>query len=300
MPTLKHRQDYISGHFTAMASPCEILIDTLDEAIAIDACILAEKEALRIEQKFSRYREDNIIYQVNTKKSVKVDDETARLLDYAEKLYHLSDGLFDITAGVLRKIWRFDGSSHTPNQDDIDALLQFIGWEKVHWDNPNITLLEGMEIDLGGIGKEYAVDRAAHIIQSYLSSRKLKISILVNFGGDITVLGPESGKGRGWLIGVDTGIDGSTDKENQSLIELEHGGIATSGDTRRFVVRDGKRLGHVLNPKTGWPVNDAPSLITVAANTCTDAGMLCTLAMLHGPNAENFLIEQGVKHWVRW
>lgn len=301
MPTLEHRKDYFSCRFTAMASPCEVLIDTQIESIATTACNIAEKEARRIERKFSRYRKDNIIHHANTGQTIKADEETARLLDFADKLYQLSEGLFDITAGVLHKVWQFDGSSNNlPDQNTIDDLLPYIGWDKVHWENPNLTLPEGMEIDLGGIGKEYAVDRTAHIIQSYFTAQKKNVSVLVNFGGDISALGPGIQNGRAWLIGVDTGIDGTSNNENQTLLELNRGGIATSGDTRRFVLIEGKRFGHVLNPKTGWPVRNAPSLVTVAASTCTDAGMLSTLAMLHGADAENFLKEQGVKYWVRW
>lgn len=300
MPTIEHRQDYISCRFSAMASPCEVLIDTQDRSIAVTACNLAEKEARHIEHKFSRYRNDNIVHQINTGHTVKVDEETARLLDYAEKLYNLSEGLFDITSGVLRKIWHFDSSNNVPEQNAIDAMLPYIGWNKVHWKNPEITLPAGMEIDLGGIGKEYAVDKTAHIVQSYLATEKQNISVLINFGGDIAVLGPDSKDARHWLIGVDTGIEGEVNNEKQALLEMARGGIATSGDTRRYVLKDGRHLGHILNPQTGWPVTDAPSLVTVAANTCTDAGMLSTLAMLYGSEAENFLKTQGVKYWIRW
>lgn len=300
MPTIESRQDYICGHFSAMASPCEVLVDTLDQEIASASFNLAEEEALRIERKFSRYREDNLMHEINCGKPTRVDEETARLLDYADKLYQLSDGLFDVTSGVLRKIWRFDGSSQVPDQAEVDALLPFIGWNKVSWQSPYIALPAGMEIDLGGIGKEYAVDRTAHLLQSNLIQNGHSLSVLVNFGGDIAVAGPDARTGRRWLIGVDTGIDVPGNNQNSVLIEMARGGIATSGDTRRYILSEGRRLGHVLNPKTGQPVSGAPSLITVAANTCTDAGMLSTLAMLHGADAENFLNKQGVKYWVRW
>ena len=300
MPIIEHRQDYISGSFNAMASPCEILIDTKDDSIASSVASIAEKEAKRIEYKYSRYRKDNIVYQINSGNNIAVDEETARLLEYADSLYHLSDGMFDITAGVLRNAWHFDSSENIPTQESIDELLPLIGWTKVEWNNPHIALPKGMEIDLGGIGKEYAVDRTAQLVQSYLSSLNHNISVLVNFGGDISVSKPENQKGRSWLIGVDTGIDSTERDKNQVLVEINDGGIATSGDTRRYLKKKNKRYGHVLNPRTGWPVRNAPSSVTVAANTCTDAGMLSTLALLQGEGAENFLIEQGVKYWIRW
>lgn len=307
MPTLELRQDYYVGIFNAMASPCEILIDTTDESIARKITNIAANEAIRIEQKLSRYRKNNIIHQINTGEKVTVDDETARLLDYSQKLFELSDARFDITAGVLRRAWKFDGSDNIPGQDDIEALLPLIGWEKIQWENPDITLPKGMEIDLGGIGKEYAVDRAAQQVQSFFDSQNLhsqQVSVLLNFGGDISVLAPKNHRGRSWTIGIDTGINGDTidhDKNNtHTLIVLTSGGVATSGDSRRFLIKDNKRYGHILDPRTGWPVQNAPASVTVAADTCTDAGMMSTLALLHGSEAETFLNEQGVDYWLRW
>lgn len=300
MPTSELRYGHRACQFHAMASTCEVLIDTLDESISIAVCKIAEDEAIRIEQKYSRYRKDNIISRINSGEPVTVDNETARLLDYAEKLYQLSDGMFDITAGVLRKAWRFDSSGNFPTQPKIEKLLSHIGWKQVTWKNPNIQLPEGMEIDLGGIGKEYAVDRTAALIKSYMDSENISHSVLINFGGDICVTGSQGSNGKPWLIGVDTGIDNSYSNQSNTLIELTAGGIATSGDTRRFLTKNGRRYGHILDPRTGWPVENAPSLVTVAADTCTEAGMLSTFSLLHGPDAENFLKTQGVKYWIRW
>jgi thiamine biosynthesis lipoprotein len=314
MTTLEQRQDYFVGQFSAMASPCEVLISTTNEPIAKQISDIAATEATRIEHKLSRYREDNIIYQINSGNKVTVDEETARLLDYAGKLFELSDALFDVTAGVLRHAWQFDGSDNIPEQAKIDSLLPLIGWQKAHWENPVIALPARMEIDLGGIGKEYAVDRAAQLVRSLLNKQDpnfQQISVLLNFGGDISVVAPDSQHVRNWTIGIDTGINGQlenqTDKlkppkvdNKHTLITMTKGGIATSGDSRRFLLKDHKRYGHILDPRTGWPVEHAPASVTVAAETCTDAGMLSTLALLQGSNAESFLKDQGVDYWLRW
>jgi FAD:protein FMN transferase len=299
MSSLEHRQDYFVGHFSAMASPCEVLIDTTNRDIALQAIDIALREAKRIEKKFSRYREDNIIYEINSGELVTVDDETARLLDYADKLFQISGGRFDITAGILRRVWKFDESDRIPKQSNVDKLLPFIGWKKVKWNNPVIQLPDKMEIDLGGIGKEYAVDRAALLVHSFLREQQQENSVLINFGGDISALGPEHQRGKEWIIGVDTGINEDKNDNKATLFTLSQGGVATSGDTRRYLQKDGKRYGHILDPHTGWPVENAPTLVTVAANTCTDAGMLSTLAILHGKKAEEFLKVQDVQYWVR-
>ena len=290
------QNDYIVGHFNAMASPCEILVDTLDKALATTLIETAMSEALRIEQKFSRYRTDNIIYQINHAdgKTVAVDDETANLLDYAEQCYQISEGLFDITSGVLRKIWTFDGSDKLPSQRQIEQQLQYVGWEKVSWSRPRITLKEGMELDFGGIGKEYAVDQAALSI-----ARVSSAPCLINFGGDIYATDARR-DGRPWVVGIEDPDNLDARQSYAPNIKLSKGAIATSGDTRKYLIKNGVRYGHVLNPKTGWPTRRGPRSITVAASTCTEAGILATLALLQNNDAEKFLKKENVTYWCEW
>ncbi len=274
-----------------MGSPCEVLTEaeSAEQAQVLATC--AAVEAWRVEDKYSRYIKGNIIDRINTAqgRAVDVDGETAQLLDFSVELNQLSDGAFDITSGVLRRAWRFDGSDNVPAAGEVETLLALVGWNKCHWRSPALKLPAGMEIDLGGLGKEYAVDRAV------LELRAIgDIPCLVNFGGDLAVTGPPTRR-RAWGIGIEDVDQARTSK----LIELRQGAIATSGDARRYLLRDGVRYGHVLDPRTGWPVVDAPRSITVAADTCTQAGMLATLAMLRGPTAEEFLDGQAEQFWCR-
>ena len=282
---------YWLGSFNAMASPCEILIDTDDEVLAKRLCKIAHDETLRIEAKFSRYRNDSALSKINRSngKPVTVDAETAQLLDYAEQCWRLSNGKFDITSGVLRKVWRFDGSDRIPSQTAVADLLKRVGWQQLEWRKPQLTLPAGMELDFGGIGKEYAVDRCAQ-----LCKQEGDVTLLINYGGDLYSSGPRRGD-QPWLVAIDD--PRRDDGKGVATLELKRGGIATSGDARRFLLKDGVRYGHILDPQTGWPVVNAPRSITVLANTCIDAGMLATFAMLQGGNAEQFLQEQQVVHW---
>jgi len=298
--SLEFRNDYWCGKFEAMASPCEILMDTTDRELAQELLTCAEAEARRIEQKFSRYRTDNIISQINQSQGdpVKVDEETAALLDYADQCYELSEGRFDITSGVLRRVWHFDGSDQIPSQQAVSTILQNVGWSKVKWQRPYFTLPEAMEIDFGGIGKEYAVDKTALLLA------EKNLSVLVNFGGDLYTNQVRRNV-QAWVVGIENptkvtrqqGKTGRHATHSVTEFELDRGGIATSGDTRRFLLKDGIRYGHILDPRTGWPVRHAPHSVTVAAGTCTEAGIIATLAMLHGKEAEGFLKAQNVKYW---
>ncbi|MCU7871114.1 MAG: FAD:protein FMN transferase [Candidatus Thiodiazotropha sp. (ex Lucinoma borealis)] len=290
-PTLKSADGYWKGYFQAMASPCDIFMEVDDRSVAKKLLQVAVDEAWRIEQKFSRYRQGNIVHQLNNNNGqpVKVDDEVAHLLDFAQQCWELSEGMFDITSGVLRRVWRFDGGSDIPEQAAVEAILPLVGWQHVNWSRPFFTLPEGMEIDFGGIGKEYAVDRTLLLLQ-----QMTKEGVLVNFGGDIHA-NSRTKDTKHWSVGIENPnqLDAAA-----GVLTIRKGALATSGDARRFLQRDGIRYGHVLNPKTGWPIEHAPRSVTVAANTCTEAGVLATFALLHGVDAEAFLKSQGVSYWL--
>lgn len=149
-----------STRFTAMASPCVVLVDTNDAILGAEVGEIVKTEALRIEAKFSRYR-PSVVTHINETagESVEVDEETADLIGYSMVCYALSEGLIDITSGALRRVWKFDGSGTVPTQDQVRDALRHVGWQRVHWERPTLRLQPGMEIDFGGIGKEYAVDR---------------------------------------------------------------------------------------------------------------------------------------------
>lgn len=286
------------GAFEAMASPCEILVDgqiSAQDCAHLIAC--AAHEAWRIEEKFSRYRTDNLVYRINHSNGepVQLDRESAQLISYAFECYQLSAGLFDISAGPLRRVWRFDGSEQVPDSQLLASTLALVGLDKCRWQPPFFTLPKAAEIDLGGIGKEYAVDRVLQLLQQHSPPG---VCFLVNFGGDLACHGPRQ-SGSPWVIGVQSTASHSPLQSASDAISLSRGAIATSGDTHRHLFFQGNKLSHVLNPLTGYPVSDTPQSVTVSAPSCTLAGMLATFAMLQGAGAEAFLAEQNVRCWVQ-
>ncbi len=274
-----------------MASPCEVLCEVKEQAEAERLTRLVASEAWRIEDKFSRYLPHNIMARINSANGepIKLDPETAELIGFSATLYDLSEGRFDITSGVLRRVWTFDGGDKLPAAAEISAILGQMGWQRVSWEPPVLQMPTGMQIDLGGIGKEYAVDCAMKILHS-----ETLHSCLVNFGGDLAATGQPKQR-KGWKVGIEAMQAGNQVADR--TLNLQVGALATSGDARRFILKDGVRYGHILDPKTGWPVPDAPRSVTVAADTCTQAGMLSTFAMLEGGAAESFLDAQGVQYW---
>jgi thiamine biosynthesis lipoprotein len=273
-----------------MASPCEVLIECEAESQARELITIAQQEAMRIEQKFSRYRDDNIVHRINNARGerLQVDAETTRLLDFAGHCYQLSDGCFDITSGILRRAWQFEPGARPPRQVDLDKLLPLIGWEKISWQSPDLEIPDGMEIDFGGIGKEYAVDSVHQLLKQATGA-----SYMVNFGGDCIASGPLA-QGKAWMTGIE---NPHCPGDASAVIQLKAGALATSGDVFRFIKQGNRRYGHIINPLTGWPNPNSPLSVTVAAPTCTEAGILSTLAMLKGKTAEIFLDQQGFKYW---
>ncbi|PKG84673.1 FAD:protein FMN transferase [Colwellia sp. 75C3] len=296
---LSQQKDGYSVSFNAMASPCEVLIQTQDKRVVeqISRCVSAE--VWRIEDKYSRYDSLSICSEINNSagKKIAIDEETYLLLNFAEQCYQLSDGLFDISSGVLRQVWSFSGLSgecqQFPSSIDVSKVLSFVGWQKVTYDQHSICLPQDMELDFGGIGKEYAVDRCILLAKEITDE-----PILVNLGGDLAVTGPRLNK-QAWQVAIEHPDSDALGQPQDMIVALVQGALATSGDARRYLIKDGIRYGHVLNAKTGWPITHAPRSITTVAPQCIQAGILATLALLQGEHAEQFLTEQDITFWAR-
>lgn len=275
--------------FQAMSSVCEIrLDDALGEGESVLALVAQQaiNEVRRIEIAYSRYRPDSIVSRINAaaggRDVVGVDEETASLLNFAQQLHGLSDGLFDITSGVLRRVWDFK-AARVPQTAALQEVLPLIGWSQVEWDGQAIRLPRaGMEVDFGGFGKEYAADRAMAVLHAAGQRHGY-----VNLGGDIRVLGPRA-DGSAWRFGVQHPRQAEA---TIASVELTEGALASSGDYERFFESGGRRYCHILDPHTGWPVCHWAS-VSVSAPACVAAGALTTIAMLKGAQALDFLAAQ--------
>jgi thiamine biosynthesis lipoprotein len=279
--------------FKAMGSPCELQIYAAKHLLAESASAQVIADVQRLEQLYSRYRPDSFLSAINrvaaTGGSIRVDAETASLLNYADTCQRESGGLFDITSGILRRAWRFD-RQQLPDETQIQALLAKVGWQRLRWNPPVLEFPEpGMELDFGGVVKEYAVDRAAVIAWEAGIRHGF-----INLGGDIRVLGPHP-DGEPWRVGV------RHPRQAGALIqslEVRQGALASSGDYERCIVLEGVRYGHILNPRTGWPVRHLAS-VSVLSDLCVVAGSASTIAMLKEEQGPVWLEALGLPHyWV--
>ncbi len=273
-----------------MGTPCDIQLYARTQAEARQVADAAIADVHRLEALYSRYRDDSFLSAINrvadTGGSIAVDEETAGLLNYAATCHDQSDGLFDITSGILRRAWRFD-QGRLPDPAQIQALLEKVGWHKLRWKPPMLEFpMPGMEIDFGGIVKEYAADRAAALCQGAGVRHGV-----INLGGDIKVIGPRA-DGSPWRIGI------RHPRHKEAIMQtilLREGALASSGDYERCIMVNGVRYGHVLNPKTGWPVRHLAA-VSVIANFCVVAGSASTIAMLKEENGPAWLDSLGLPH----
>ena len=245
-----------------------------------------EGEARRIEVKFSRYRETSVVSEINRnagRTPVAVDEETDLLVAAALDLANLTGGRFDPTVGVLRRAWDFS-SGRIPSPDEIEAILPLVNAGAVSRRDGTVFLRHaGMEIDLGGVGKEYAADRAAELLRA----EGIRAAV-VSFAGDVRTIGFR-GDGRPWKIGV---LDPRDPQRCRFAVRAPGDvGVATSGDYERSFSKDGVRYHHILDARTGWPSRGIASA-TVVAPTAFRAGQLSTASFLLGAEAGLALLEE--------
>nr|WP_184461107.1 FAD:protein FMN transferase [Zhongshania antarctica] len=278
-----------------MASPCELRLYATSQGFADRAAEAAIAEVDRIEQKYSRYRHTSVLSAINRAAggdAVTIDSETSALLQYADSAYQQSDGLFDISSGVLRRAWNFK-SGQLPSEREVANLVAVLGWPKVELTAGKVRLSQvGMELDFGGFAKEYAVDAAARVCAEQGIAHGL-----VDLGGDIRVLGPHP-DGSAWQIGI---RDPQQPTQAKLVVPLKSGGLASSGDYERFMVIAGKRYSHILDPRSGWPVENTFRSLSVVAPLCLLAGTAATVGLLKGViAAPAWLDELGLPHcWVQ-
>jgi thiamine biosynthesis lipoprotein len=270
----------VRGSRRAMATIFEVALPhgTPQALPAIEAAL---DQVDLLEAQLSVYRPESEISAVNRladRREVPVSPAVFDVLMRAAELSRATDGAFDITAGPLIKTWGFFfRNPRVPTADSLADARSRIGMYRVALDplRRTVRLAEGMEINLGSIGKGFALDQAA----SQLRRRFGVTSGLVHGGFSSAIaLGSMPGRDDGWLISIRHPIE---PKRTLAMVRLRNQGLATSAATYQFIDHDGRRLGHILDPRTGWPAESLASA-TIIAPTATDADALATACFIQG------------------
>lgn len=250
-----------------------------------------KKDAGAVESELSYYKDSSFVSILNREaheKEVVVPEHICRLIEKSIEFGEMSGGVFDITYKSTGELWE-NSKNRIPDEKTIEEKQRFVGSDKlsVNCTENKIKFAGiGVKIDLGGVAKGYAIDRAADIMKKHGVE-----NFIVNYGGDMLFCGNKGGKP--WSIGIK-----NPDKPSEILKKLEFGtsgckGVATSGDYERFFVIEGETFSHILNPKTGKPVKDARSVTVIGENaTLTDAAATAVSVALHEKEAVKKIMEK--------
>lgn len=268
--------------FRALGTHCEVQYVPPSPAAA--AAFEAEAVAwvARFEARCTRFRTDSVVGRINALAGsgewVALDEEMERYFDVCATLHTWSAGLLDVTAGPLERLWDYRvPQPRLPTDAELRAAQAKVGWTLVQRKPGAIRLpVAGMELDFGGWGKEYAVDRVVALARAQGIEQAL-----VDFGHDIFALGTPPGR-RAWHVGLE---DPQRPGTSCGSLAIHDRGVAGSGDYLRGFTLDGRRYGHIVDPRTGWPVDNGCQQVTVVAPSCLQAGILATTVFILGPVA---------------
>lgn len=266
----------------------EMIMGTLVEITAIPANEKAIKEAFnemrRMDALMNIYKEESEVSILNREGKIRVSKETLEVIKKSIEFSKLTGGAFDITCGPLVNLWkRANKKKKLPTAEQIKEAVSLVGYKKLALEGSWIRFKEkGMQIDLGGIAKGYAVDKAIEA----LKKNGVK-QALVNAGGDLYALGKAS-QGEKWRIGIQ---HPRQEGKILTIIKVKDEAVATSGDYQRYFMLKGKRFAHIVNPMTGWTVQDVPMSVTIIAPDATSADALATGVFVLGPEKGMKLIE---------
>jgi thiamine biosynthesis lipoprotein len=293
----QNRIELDSGHRLIMGTFARV-IAIAPSADTAAKCIDAAFEQLStVDEMMSDYSSDSEISGINNnayKGPVAVSEPTFEVIERAVQFSRQTDGAFDITVGPLVDLYHLaQKEANAPDKDKIAAAKSKVGFEKLKLDEQNRTVefaVDGMRLDLGGIAKGYAIDRAIEAMQKCGAN-----GAMVDVGGDIRVFGiPPKGKNK-WQIGLQDPCETSEIPIGSGkllmILELDNGAVATSGDYQRFVLIEGKKYSHIINTKTGSASGELSS-VTIICPNATDADALATAVSVMGAEKGLALIEQ--------
>ena len=248
-----------------LGSPFEITVVATDSVQAKLYTDLAISEVKRIENLVSDWIPTTQISQVNQNagiKPIKVDQEVFDLVERAIKISKLTSGAFDISYASMDKIWKFDGSmKQMPTEEAIKKSVEKVGYQNIILNPKDKTIFlknKGMKLGLGGIAQGYIADKIKEVLQE-----KRCTSGLVNVSGDINTWGKQP-NGQPWSVGI---INPMNKNKVFATFILDDSAVETSGSYEKFVVFNGKRYSHIIDPRTGYPASGIVSVSVFAKQT---------------------------------
>ncbi|MCX8239232.1 MAG: FAD:protein FMN transferase [Akkermansiaceae bacterium] len=264
--------------FQALGTVCEVQFRTGSVEGAKEFRAAALGWLRHFEERWSRFKSGSLLCQINAQAGlgpVEVTEEEEEVLRLCDHTYRVSRGLNDPTSFPLTRLWNDAGNRGVlPSQGEIDEVKELVSWPLVERGNGEVFLpRKGMALEIGGFGKEYAVDQLIAFAQKFGIE-----DCLVDLGRDVSALG-EPPHGPYWVVGVE---DAREEEAAAYRLAFTGKALATSGNGRRFRVIGGKKFGHIIDPRNGWPAENDLLTASCLADDCLTAGILSTNACILG------------------
>ncbi|MFT6181562.1 MAG: thiamine biosynthesis lipoprotein [Akkermansiaceae bacterium] len=264
--------------FRALGTQCEVQFRTESVEGAKEFRRVALSWLREFEEKWSRFKPGSLLCRVNAEagvRAVEVSGDEEEVLKLCEHTYRVSQGLIDPTSFPLTRLWDEAGKRDIlPTRDEVEEVRKLVSWPAVEWGSGVVFLPEkGMGLEIGGFGKEYAVDQVIAFAKQFEIA-----DCLVDLGRDVAAIG-EPPQGPCWVVGVEDARE-----EEAAAFRLAFTGkaLATSGNGRRFRMIGGRKFGHIIDPRSGWPADNEVLTTSCLADDCLTAGLLSTNSCILG------------------
>ncbi len=242
----------------------------------------AQREIYRLDRIFDR--REGEVNQLDFMSEAEVEDDVAQVIKKALEISQETDGAFDITVAPIMDAWGFYNKEYrVPDKSQIEALLEFCGYENIEINGNTLHSKNGATVDLGGIAKGYTSSRVSEIF----SKHGIKSGI-ISLGGNVETFGKRPDN-REWTVAIS---DPENPAEYIGTVSSQNNAVITSGDYQRFFEADGQKYHHILNPKDGYPVENGLRSVTVISSDSARADALSTALFVMG-------MEKGVEHWKK-
>lgn len=286
----KEKPDYLTLSGKAQGTTFNI---TYQDSLGRDFSQPVDSLFRLIDKSMSLWDSTSVISRINRNEpNVQVDEHFAAVFQKAKDVSEITGGSFDVTVGPLVKAWGFSVKKGLPPPDpvQVDSLRQLIGFQKIRLENGILQKADPhMEIDFNAIAQGYTVD----LISDFLEENGLK-NYLVEIGGEVRTSGIND-RAEAWKIGIDKPVENEKEGSRplQTTVALSGKSLATSGSYRKFVVREGKKFSHAIDPKTGYPITHNLLSVSVIASDCATADAYATAFLVMGMEKAMGMVVRG-------
>ncbi|UCF70012.1 MAG: FAD:protein FMN transferase [candidate division WOR-3 bacterium] len=279
------QKEYSYSNFL-FGAPCNITFYFIGEERAREIIEVIDLELTRLDSLLNYFSEKSLVSELNRRGRVQATSDIVFLFALSDSVSRLTDGIFDISVAPFLEAWGFyEGKKMLPSPEELDRIRSLVDYRRIRITSDSIIIEPGMRVDLGGIAQGFAADRAADILrQNHVKSA------IIDIGGEVLAIGKSPEK-RAWRVG----IRNPRGKGIVEAVDLQDSAVSTSGDYEKYIVIEGQRYPHIINPKTGMPAREFASVTIFARDAAFADAMSTATAVMGAKRGIEFLDSLGLK-----